>query len=147
MRQIDAEFVLRNYKTSKANLPDTVPGSRLSTYCSVAESLAGWLTTGFSLAIPPSCPGSASYCCLLWAMLVNNSCKRVRPVYSPVTPRSTELSSARSFQETNQVIFELCWTHIFFLDLTPTDVHGTSNGKTDILRAYFSQHSRDSMLR
>ena len=95
MRQMGAKFVSKDHKTSKANSPATVTGSRLSTYSSVAESLVGWLTTGFpSLAItrsPPSFPGSASYCCLLRAILVNNSCRRVRPVYSPVTPRSINL--------------------------------------------------------
>ena len=94
MRQMGAKFVSKDHKTSKANSPATVAGSRLSTYSSVAESLVGWLTTGFpSLAITrsPSFPGNASYCCLLRAILVNNLCKRVRPVYSPVTPRSIKL--------------------------------------------------------
>ena len=137
MRQTDAKFVSRTYKTSKANLPDTVAGSRLSTYSSVGESFAGWLTTGFpSLAItrsPPSFPGSDSYCCLLRAILVNNSCKRVRPVYSPVTPRSIEFASARSFHDPGD-------ESSYFRTLmdayrTRTNVHGTIECKDDILRA------------
>ena len=131
MRQTDARFVLRNYKTSKANLPDTVAGSKLRTYSSVAESLVGWLTTGFpSVAIirsPPSFPGSVSYCCLLRAILVNNSCKRVRPVYSPVTPRSIEFASARRFQETI-ISWKLRWTpfvgRLHRLDAYDPNIHG-----------------------
>ena len=128
MRQIDAKFVFRNCKMSKANLPDTVAGSRLRTYSSVAESLVGWLTTGFpSLAItrsPPSFPGSASYCCLLRAILVNNSCKRVRPVYSHVTPRSIEFVSARSFQETRQLLFSNLVGRLHRLDAYDPNIHG-----------------------
>lgn len=86
------DFRFRNYEISSANLPDTVAGSKLRTYSSVADSFAGWLTIGLSLAIPPSFPGSDSYCCLLKAILVNNSFKRVCPVviYILVTPRTTE---------------------------------------------------------